>query len=194
MRTASSTQKKVLGASLAAVLVVAAAGISFASGSDATSWKPTDWYKLLNFVLLVVILFLVARKPISQSLNDRIKNIREELSSLEKKKEEAQKTLDEKNEKIAMLDKEADRIIGEYKKQGEAMKTKILENARESAAKIEEQAQRNIEHEFAAAKQRLRQDIFEKAVVRAEELVKEKITAEDQDRLVDEYLEKVVQQ
>ena len=34
--------------------------------------------------------------------------------------------------------------------------------------------------------------MLEKALIKAEELIKEKIAAEDQDKLVDEYLEKVV--
>ena len=67
-----------------------------------------------------------------------------------------------------------------------------MEDARASAQKIEDQAQRNIENEFEAAKHKLQHDIFEKAISRAEELVKEKITTEDQNKLVDEYLDKVV--
>jgi F-type H+-transporting ATPase subunit b len=42
------------------------------------------------------------------------------------------------------------------------------------------------------AKQRLQQDIFEKAMTKAEEIIKKNITADDQNRLVDEYLDKVV--
>ncbi len=34
--------------------------------------------------------------------------------------------------------------------------------------------------------------ILEKALLKAEEIIQERITDEDQDRLVDEYLEKVV--
>ena len=58
--------------------------------------------------------------------------------------------------------------------------------------KLEEQARRNIEHEFKQAKIKLQQDILEKALVNAETLIKNKITSQDQDKLVDEYLEKVV--
>jgi len=177
------------------VLVLAGAGICWASaGADATTWKTTDWLKVMNFVVLAVALFLIVRKPVANALNGRISGIQEELASLEKKKESAQKSLDDINREIADLEGEADRIIGEYRKQGENLKAKILENARQSAAKIEEQAKRNIENEFAAAKVRLQAEILDKAVARAESLVKERITTDDQDRLVDEYLNKVVSQ
>ena len=58
--------------------------------------------------------------------------------------------------------------------------------------KLEESAKRNIEQEFKAAKLKLQQEIAEKALEQAETLVKELINSEDQDRLVDEYLDKVV--
>jgi len=61
-----------------------------------------------------------------------------------------------------------------------------------AAAKLEEQAKRTIENEFKNAKVKLQEEIIEKALVRAEKLVKEKITSEDQNRWVDEYLAEVV--
>jgi len=49
-----------------------------------------------------------------------------------------------------------------------------------------------IEHEFQQAKVELQEEILQKALVKAEEIITTKIKAEDQDRLVDEYIEKVV--
>ena len=57
---------------------------------------------------------------------------------------------------------------------------------------MEEQARRNIDHEFKQAKLELQQEILEKALEKSEEILKNKITAKDQEKLVDEYLDKVV--
>ncbi|MCP4755425.1 MAG: hypothetical protein GY866_31565, partial [Proteobacteria bacterium] len=76
--------------------------------------------------------------------------------------------------------------------QGEAAKAKILAEAEKTAEKLEEQAKRNIEHEFKEAEEKLRGEILEKALQQAEEFIKGGISSDDQDRLVDEYLEKVV--
>lgn len=176
--------------------LLAATGLCFASGdgNDEIVWKKTDWFKVMNFGVLAVAMFLVARKPVSNWLNGRIQGIREELRVLEGKKEEAEKQLNEYNKRLATLDKEAENIISEYRQQGEIAKEKILASAEESVAKIEEQAKRNIANEFEIARNKLRQDIFDQAVARAEALVKEKITSKDQDRLVEEYLDKAVLQ
>ncbi|MDY6823392.1 MAG: hypothetical protein SWH68_06280 [Thermodesulfobacteriota bacterium] len=199
--TNHSNRKKAIVVSVLMVCMIAFTGVALAAsggghGGEAApkTWEATDTYRVINFTVLVVVLFLLLRKPVAQGLNNRIKSIKEELEDLESKKEVARKQLDDYNARLAALDEEADKIIADYKQQGEAAKAKILENAEAAAEKIEEQAKRNIENEFEAARQRLKEDIFEKAIAKAESLVKEKITSDDQDRLVDEYLDKVVLQ
>ena len=181
------------------VLVLLWGGLAFASsGGDAhgevkaKGWIPTDTYRVLNFAVLAGALVFLLRKPISQALDSRIKGIRAQLEDLEAKKAEAEKLLSEYNAKIARLSQESEGIVAEYVRQGNEAKARILKEAELSAYKLEEQARRNIENEFEVAKQRLQHDIFEKAMIKAEEIIKKSITADDQNRLVDEYLDKVV--
>ena len=189
----TSCQSKKKTIVIAACVFLVFSGFCFASGgNDETTWKKTDWFKVMNFGVLAVALFLVTRKPVSSALNSRIQGIKEDLRVLEAEKEAAEKQLAEYNKRIATLGKEAEKILDEYRQQGDVAKEKILASAKEAAEKIEEQAKRNIENEFEMAKQKLRQDIFDQAIARAETLVKGKITSEDQDRLVEEYLDKVV--
>lgn len=155
-------------------------------------WVSTDTYRVMNFVVLAVGLFFLARKPVSQALSDRIKGIQDQLADLEAKKKEAEEQLAQYNQKLSLLDQEAEKIVEGYIQQGKDAKTRILEEAKTAAARLEEQARRNIEHEFAEAKNKLKAEIVEKALVAAEEMVKGQITAEDQEKLVDEYLDKVV--
>lgn len=160
-------------------------------GGEAHGWAKTDWYRVMNFTLLVAILVYVGRKPLSDTLNGRIKGIKDELDDLETKKKEAEEKLAGYSEQIASLEKEADTIIAGYIEQGEAARKKILEESEKAAGKLEEQARRSIAHEFETAKSKLQKDILEKALAKAEGLIKDKITSSDQDRLVDEYLDKV---
>ena len=185
------------------MLVLLWGGLAFASSGGesqgdahgevkAKGWLPTDTYRVLNFAVLAGGLFFLLRKPLSQALDSRIKGIQAQLEDLEAKKMAAEKVLSEYNAKIARLSQESEGIIAEYIRQGNDAKARILKEAEASAYKLEEQARRNIENEFEAAKLRLQQDIFEKAMVKAEEIIKKNITPDDQNRLVDEYLDKVV--
>ena len=164
-----------------------------ASGEGGTKgWVSTDTYRVMNFTVLAVALFFVLRKPLSQALGSRIKGIKEQLDELETQKAEAEKKLAEYNQKLAQLEKEAEKIVADYVRQGNEAKARILKEAEASAEKLQVQARRNIEHEFAQAKIELQKEIFEKSLVKAEEIIKGKFTGEDQDRIVDDYLKKVV--
>jgi F-type H+-transporting ATPase subunit b len=146
----------------------------------------------MNFAVLVIALVFVLRKPLSQALSSRIKVIKDQLEDLEVQKTEAEKQLDEYNQKLAQLEKEAEKIVEDYIRQGHEARARILKEAEASAEKLQVQARRNIEHEFGQAKLELQKEIFEKSLAKAEEIIKSKITGEDQDRIVDEYLKKVV--
>lgn len=170
-------------------------GIVLASSGEAggtKGWVATDTYRVMNFTVLAVGLFLVMRKPVSKALNARIKGIEEQLVDLETKKKEAEKQLAAYNEKFATLEQEADKLIDEYIRQGNEAKERILAEAQAAAEKLEEQARRNIEHEFKQTKLKLQEEILVKALAKAEELIKSKISAQDHEKLVEEYLEKVV--
>jgi F-type H+-transporting ATPase subunit b len=165
-----------------------------ASGEDGGSkgWGKLDWFRLMNFALLVVLLVFLLRKPISQALSSRIKGIQEQLESLEAQKTEAEKQLAKYNDKLSQLESEAQKIVESYIKQGKEAKAKILKETEAAAEKLQAQARRNIEHEFEKARQELQREILEKSLAKAEETLKKEITGRDQDKLVDEYLKKVV--
>lgn len=157
-------------------------------------WIATDTYRVMNFAVLAAVLFFLLRKPASQALAGRIKGIKNQLSELESMKEAAEKQLAEYNKRLSLLDQEAEKIVDEYIRQGNEAKVKILQQAEAAVEKLNEQAQKTIEYEFKQATMKLQEEILEKALAKAEGIIREKISSEDQNRLVDEYIEKVVVQ
>jgi len=149
-------------------------------------------WRTMNFVVLAGVLIFLARKPLAKGLESRRQGIKDELDDLEGQKQEAGKRLAEYKEKLSLLDQEVEKIVAEYIREGEAAKVKIIEEAQLVAEKLQEQAKKNIEHEFQKAKQQLKVEMAEQAVAMAEQLIKEHINEEDQERIVDEYLTKVV--
>jgi len=185
------------GAASLAVLVAltGAAGLAWpAAGGEAAhgGFTPTDWFRVMNFVVLASVLFFLLRKPIPRALNSRIRGIEDQLRDLEAKKSEAEKQLAEYNQKLSAMEKEFERIVTDYVRQGQEVKARILKEAESAAEKLQVQARRNIEHEFEQTKAQLQREIFEKALAKAEELLKQHITDQDQTQLDEEYLQKVV--
>jgi F-type H+-transporting ATPase subunit b len=184
-----------LGALLLVLLCGVAWGASEGHGqgeAPTKHWGTTDTAKVMNFAVLAIGLFLLLRNPVSKALSDRIQGIKDQLSELEARKKEAEIELARYNEKFQQLDQEAEKLIAQYIEQGRDAKARILKEAEAAADKLEEQARRNIEHEFKKAKERLQEEVLEKAMAKAEAMIKSRISDDDQERLVDEYLDKVV--
>ncbi|MGD2099319.1 MAG: F0F1 ATP synthase subunit B [Desulfobacterales bacterium] len=173
-------------------LVAGTASAASGEGGGGKGWVATDTYRVMNFVVLLVALIFILRKPISQALSSRMKTIKEQLESLETQKAEAEKKLAQYNDKLSQLESEAEKIVQGYIQQGNEAKAKILKEAEATAEKLQAQAKRNIEHEFDKARQELQREVVEKSLVQAEEMLKKAITDEDQSKLVNEYLDKVV--
>lgn len=182
---------------LVTVSVLLAVGSVFASsggGHGESSFDKTKdlIWRIMNFAVLAGALFFLLRKPVAQGLEARRQGIRDQLDDLENQKADAEKELAEYKAKLARLDKEIGKIVAEYVKDGEAAKEKIIEEAKIAAEKLQEHAKKNIEHEFQKARQELQAEMSAQAVTMAEALIKKSINDDDQKRIVDEYLTKVV--
>jgi len=191
-------RKRWMDTGVVLLLLLFSPGILWASGDGghaevaAKGWVATDTQRVLNFAVLAGGLFFLLRKPVSKALRSRIEGIESQLKDLEDRKQAAEKELSIYKEKIALLDKEAEKIVAEYVRQGEEARSRIIAEAASAAQKMEEQAKRHIDHEFKAVRDRLQTEIIEKALSQAEAKLRQRITADDQDRLIDEYLAKVV--
>jgi len=195
MKKTGMNKESLLYFGFVATLVFLLSDVVFASsdgGGVHNAWLQIDTWKVLNFGILAVVGFFIARKPVAEFFSSRAKSIADEIKTLEQKKADAEKKLAEYQAKFKNLDQESKRIVEDYIKQGEEAKTRILAEAEAQAGKLEDMAKRNIEQEFKSAKNKLQREIVEKALKKAEEVIIASISSDDQDKLVDEYLKKVV--
>jgi F-type H+-transporting ATPase subunit b len=168
-------------------------GAEAAHGGGETRERILDLvYRTINFIIFFGVLFFLVRKPLKQALATRRESIQQELSDLEKKKEEAQREFEALSKRIANIKEEREAILAEYRAEAEKEKEKIIENARKMADRIVDQAQKTIQQEIQKANQVLRQEMAETAVRMAEDLLKKNITDNDHKMLIGEYLAKVV--
>lgn len=181
------------------VLILLYAGWSYAAGGEGghgggeTKERILDLvYRTINFIIFFAVLFFLVRKPLKQALSSRREAIQQELTDLEKKKEEAQREFEALTKRIANIKEERESILAEYRAEAEREKQKIIENAKKMADRIVDQAQKTIQQEIQKANQALRQEMADTAVRMAEDLLKKHITENDHKLLIGEYLAKVV--
>ncbi len=181
---------------LAAVAIILSAGTAIAAGGGGVS-EHQVWdfiYRIMNFVVVVGVIVILVRKPLKAGLASRTEQIKEELEELEAKREEARREFALMEQRLADAAGERENILAEFRAQGEREMAKIIASAEETAIRIKDQASFTIEQETAMAKAELRREVAEMSASLAEDLLKEKITADDQTRLVGEYLDKVSQE
>lgn len=148
-------------------------------------------YRCINFALMVGLLAYFVTKPIRKGLKERREEIAKTLDDAEQARQSAEARYQEYQAKLARATEEIAGIAEAIKREGEVERDKILAAAKEQASKIERDAENKAAGMVARARAELREEASRLAVELAENLLKEKITAADQERLVDEYMQKV---
>ena len=148
-------------------------------------------FRVMNFLVLLIILVKFGAKPIANGLGARRKQIRDEIEDLEAKKVDAEKAYNEFSEKLESVEKDVDSIVEKAVAQAEIEKVRIIEAAEQSADDIKRAAEMAIANEVTAAKRSLKVEVTEQAAVMAEELIIKNLTADDQVKIIEDYLDKV---
>jgi F-type H+-transporting ATPase subunit b len=148
-------------------------------------------YRCLSFVLMVGLLAYFVTKPIRKGLKDRTAEIEKTLADAQAAKEAAEAKHQEYSEKLAKATEEIAVIADSIRREGELEREKIIAAAKDLAVKIEEEADNKASSVVAKARIELRAEAANLAVELAEDMLKKQVTADDQKRLVDEYMQKV---
>jgi len=180
-----------LGAGLAGASLAWASG-GEGHGIDQAKIMDLVW-RVMNFAIFAAVLLKLTVKPIKQFFASRKEEIATGLETLEKEKMAAQRALRAAKAELAAVEAQRESIIQQYIGEGEAEKDKIIQKAELTAERIKEMAALTIEQEVRKSAAALKKEIVEAAVELSEKLLRENIVPEDQQRLVDDYLTKVVE-
>jgi F-type H+-transporting ATPase subunit b len=148
-------------------------------------------WRCINFAIMAGVIGYFAIKPIRNGLQGRRAEIEKALHNAVAAREAAEAKSREFQEKLAKAAAEIETIYAAIRREGELERDKILASAREMAVKIEQEADAKAASAVARARVELRAEAARLAVELAEELLGKNVTAADQKRLVDEYMQKV---
>jgi len=148
-------------------------------------------FRVMNFLVLLIVLVKFGAKPIANGLAARRKQIKDEIEDLEAKKVAAEKAYKEFSAKLEDVEKDVDTIVEKAVAQAEVEKVRIIEAAEKSADDIKRAAEMAIANEVTAAKRVLKVEVTEQAAVMAEELIVKNLTSDDQVKIIEDYLDQV---
>ena len=145
----------------------------------------------INFVLLIAVLVYFARKPIQTFFADRRAAIRKELDDAAALQRRAEERYAQWQRRLVDLERELEEIRAGAQERAEAERASLLADARAAAERIRADAANAVEQELRRARAGLREEASELAVELAAGILREQVTAQDRDRLIDEFIERV---
>jgi F-type H+-transporting ATPase subunit b len=175
------------------ILNLAPVALAFgAEGGEAheSLFKSYLW-QALNFAILVTILVYFMKKPLKEFLRKRTEIIEKSLKEAREAKELAEKALAEVEERLKLKDKEIEEILSRTRLSAEKEHSLLLQQGEQMKEKILEQARTNIEYELRQARDSIKAEAAEIALELAEKKLKERLTKEEQIRLIEESLKRM---
>ncbi|MCM2264272.1 MAG: F0F1 ATP synthase subunit B [Desulfuromonadales bacterium] len=148
-------------------------------------------WRCINFAVLVGLIGYFVSKPIRNGLQNRRTEIEKTLTDAAAARDAAEAKARAYQEKLVKASAEIETIYAAIRREGELERDKILASAKEMAAKIEQETDSKAASAVARARTELRAEAARLAVELAEELLAKSVTAADQKRLIDEYMQKV---
>ncbi len=150
---------------------------------------PTLIAQIINFVILLGLLYLVAYKPIMRMLDKRSNKIKESMEQTEYIKEQVAKAEQETAQRIKEASKEAQNIMERALQAGEEAKHKALEEAQKEGEKLIARARVEIDQERDQAIGELRKEFADLTVLAAGKVIDRSLDKEAHRRLIERVLE-----
>jgi F-type H+-transporting ATPase subunit b len=158
---------------------------------DSTLITPTTGlmiWTLVTFVVVLIVLKKYAFTPIQQMIDQRRVAITADLDAAEKARGEAQAALAEYREQLAEARKEAARIVEDARRIGEERRVADVAALEAETVRLKEQAKAEIAAETRQALADLKQHVAELTMVATEKVVRARLDAGEQKRLIEDAL------
>ena len=150
---------------------------------------PTLIAQIINFVILLGLLYLVAYKPIMRMLDKRSDKIKESMEQTEYIKERVARAEQETAKSIKEASKEAQKIMGRALQVGEETKHKALEETQKEGEKLIARARVEIDQERDQVIGELRKEFADLTVLAAGKVIDRSLDKEAHRRLIERVLE-----
>ena len=145
--------------------------------------------QIINFFILLGLLYLVAYKPILRMFDERSNRIKESMEQTEAIKEQAARAEEEAKKRIEAASKEGQEVVTRAVRTGEEIKRKAQQGAKPEVEALIAKARLEIQRERDEAIDGLRKQFADLAIVAAEKVIERELDKEAHRQLIDKVLE-----
>ena len=144
---------------------------------------------LVNFVLVLVLLYMFAYKPILKLMDERAERIRESLEAADLARQEAASSQEAIQEQITEARREGQRIMDQTREAADRFRTEEMDKARVEAEAFVERAKADIARERDTALQEVRASFGDLAITAAERVIRSSLDRTVHESLIAQVLE-----
>ena len=145
--------------------------------------------QLVNFLILLGLLYLVAYKPILRMFDERSNRIKESMEQTESIKEQAERAEEEAQKRIEAASKEGQEAVARAVRTGEEIRKKARQEAKPEAEAVIAKARLEIHRERDEAIDELRKELTDLTIVAAGKVIERELDKEAHRQLIDKVLE-----
>ena len=149
---------------------------------------PTLIAQIVNFLILLGLLYLVAYKPIMRMLDERSRKVKESMEQTELIKQQAERAEEEVKKQIEAASREGQEIIARAVRSGEDVRQKAQQEARQDAESLIARAQVEIQRERDEAIGELRKEFADLTILAAGKVIDRSLDKEAHRQLIDKVL------
>lgn len=155
--------------------------------------EPTwNWLMiLLNFGVIVLIMKHFLFEPVSNFMEARENEIKDQIQSAKTVEEEAKAFKKEYEAKLARADEEGKELIREHVQKGENRAFEIIKSAEGEIESMKLHAHRELETERVKAINELKDQISELAVMSASKVIQKTLDEAAHKEMIDQFIEEV---
>lgn len=153
---------------------------------------PNPWDALavfLAFVLLLIIVFYFAYKPVKKLIQKRADYVEGKLRHAEQSEKEASQKVEEANLEVKKSHQEALAIVEQAKLDADKERQRIHEKAKEEADQEVARAKQEIEQEIEKSKDEIHSQIVDVAFDASKKVLSREVNQKDNEKLINEFID-----
>ena len=149
---------------------------------------PTLLAQIINFAILLGLMYLVAYKPIMRMFDERSRKIKESMEQTEFIKEQAAQAEGEVKKQLEAAGRQGQEVIARAVRTGEEVRQEAQQEARRDAESLIIRARMEIQRERDDAIDELRKEFADLTILAAGKVIDRSLDKEAHRRLIDKVL------
>lgn len=147
--------------------------------------------QFLSFLVLLLVVFFVAYKPVKKMLKKRADHIENEITQAEEKNAIAAASVTEAKELVASSKVKASEIIKTAESQGQEKYDAIILEAKQEVSEMKKAAEEDIIRAKEEAKEDIRNEMVNVALSASKEILKREVNSKDNTRLAEDFIDQL---